>query len=218
MKNMKLFYIILFLLICTVFAGIYTIWFSYPIHQKIKNVPHTQFEDYILRKATMQDALALKKLYKKVAAIPGGLARTEHEITDTYIHKTLSNGVERGLALVVENQGALIGSMIKYRLEPKIFSHVLAEGSILVDPEYQGKGIGSKLISQFLQEIQNHCPDILRVEIIARESNPALKLYKKLGFREEGRFENRIQSVNGNLEADIPMVWMNPNFKFCCTN
>ncbi|MDP3788530.1 MAG: GNAT family N-acetyltransferase [Candidatus Chromulinivorax sp.] len=169
-------------------------------------------QNYTIRKATMDDEQALKKMYKKVAAIPGGLARTEYEITDAYIHKTLSAGVERGLALVVEKDNALIGSMIKYRLEPKIFSHVLADGSILIDPDYQGKGIGSKLISQFLQEIQNHHPDILRVEIIARESNQALKLYEKLGFKQEGRFEKRIQGIHGKLEADIPMVWMNQNF------
>ena len=90
----------------------------------------------------------------------------------------------------------------------------MTDGSILIDPDYQGQGIGSKLILAFLQEIQEKHPDILRVEIIARESNPALKLYEKMGFKKEGRFENRIQGVNGNLEADIPMAWINPNFKY----
>lgn len=208
---MKILYrAILGIVSCLIFLGI-----LYDYNAKgFKDKKHSALsQNYIIRKATMGDEQALKKLYKKVAAIPGGLARTEHEITDAYIHKTLSAGVERGLALVVENHDILIGSMIKYRLEPKIFSHVLADGSILIDPDYQGKGIGSKLISQFLQEIQDNHPDILRVEIIARESNPALKLYEKMGFKQEGRFEQRIQGIYGNLEADIPMVWMNQNFK-----
>jgi threonine/homoserine/homoserine lactone efflux protein/GNAT superfamily N-acetyltransferase len=193
------------------------IWYM-PIDKKLQQTQLVTTQDYIIRKATLDDEPALKNLYKKVAAIAGGLARTKDEITDAYIHKALSAGVERGLALVVENHDALLGSMIKYRLEPKIFSHILAEGSILVDPDYQGKGIGSKLISQFLQEVQDHHQDILRVEIIARESNPAIKLYEKFGFKQEGRFERRIQGVDGNLEADIPMAWINPkfdNFSLC---
>lgn len=168
---------------------------------------------YLLRKAQIQDKDKLKTLYKRVAAIPGGLARTENEITDEYIDKILSNGINHGIALVVEHNNALIGSMIKYRLEPEIFSHVLMEGSIIVDPAFHGKGIGSHMITTFLKEVEQEHPEILRVEIIARESNPAIKLYEKMRFKREGRFEGRIKGINGTLEADIPMVWINPQYK-----
>lgn len=206
---------------CILFFAIYlfmqVIQFSYVAkHQQSHQTQLSTIQDCVIRKATMNDEQALKKLYIKVAKIPGGLARTDNEITDAYIHKTLSSGINRGLALVVENHDLIIGSMIKYKLEPKVFSHVLTEGSILIDPDYQGKGIGSKLISQFLQEVQNHYPDILRVEIIARESNPALKLYERLGFKQEGRFEKRIQGIHGNFEADIPMAWINQKFNGSC--
>lgn len=170
---------------------------------------------YDIRKATMQDKENLKILYQRVASIVGGLARTEEEITEAYIDKSLSSGINNGLALVAEKEGELIGSIIKYKLEPKVFSHILTEGSILVDPDFQGKGIGSNLIVTFLNEIKHNRPDILRVEIIARESNPAIKLYEKLEFKKEGRFEGRIKGADGRLEADIPMVWINPRFGLC---
>jgi len=169
--------------------------------------------NYIIRKATMQDENNLSILYKKVASAPGGLARTEDEITENYVHKTLYNGVHNGLALVVEHEERIIGCMIKYHLEPKTFSHVLAEGSVLIDPGFQGKGIGGNLITTFLKEIETNHPNILRVEIIARESNPAIKLYERLQFKKEGRFEQRIKGINQKFEADIPMAWFNPNFK-----
>jgi putative acetyltransferase len=168
---------------------------------------------YIIRKAKIIDSDKLKCLYKKVAAIPGGLARSIEEITDEYINKVLISGINFGLALVVEYNDKLIGSIIKYKLQPKVFAHILSEGSIIVDPAFQGKGIGSKLILTFLSEIQKNHAETLRVEIIARESNPAIKLYEKLGFKKEGRFEKRIIGVNGVLEADIPMAWFNPNYK-----
>ena len=169
---------------------------------------------YDIRKATMHDKENLKILYHRVASILGGLARTKEEITEAYIDKSLFNGINNGLALVAEREGKLIGSIIKYKLEPKVFSHVLTEGSILVDPDFQGKGIGSNLIITFLNEIKQNHPDILRIEIMVRESNPARKLYEKLEFKQEGRFEGRIKGADGKLEADIPMVWINPRFGY----
>ena len=75
-------------------------------------------------------------------------------------------------------------------------------------------GIGKALFSTFLNEIKNLYPSILRVELITRESNKkGISLYKNLGFIEEGRFEKRILPETHILEADIPMVWFNPNFQ-----
>jgi ribosomal protein S18 acetylase RimI-like enzyme len=51
--------------------------------------------------------------------------------------------------------------------------------------------------------------DILRVELIARESNQrAIEFYRTLGFVEEGRFGNRIRNIDNSYEADIPMAWV----------
>src|SRR5437879_5493038 len=79
---------------------------------------------YAVRKATMADEIKLKTLYQRVAAIPGGLARTKDEITYDYIHKAVSNGVHRGLMLVAEYENKLIASMVKYHLDPCVFSAV----------------------------------------------------------------------------------------------
>jgi len=161
-----------------------------------------------IRKACRQDEIQLKKLYCAVAAIPGGLIRTLGEITDDYIHKTLFKGVEQGLALVVEANGLIIGSMIKYRPEPKAFSHVLTEGSILVHPDYQGRGIGSALIKAFLSEIEKNYPDIHRIELVARATNPAIKLYEKHGFVREGVLKDKVRNEKGILEDDILLAWV----------
>jgi ribosomal protein S18 acetylase RimI-like enzyme len=50
---------------------------------------------------------------------------------------------------------------------------------------------------------------ILRVELIARESNDkAIQFYKSMGFEIEGCFRNRIDGNLGCLENDIPMGWL----------
>ncbi len=180
--------------------------------EKQKKTEKTKIE-YIVRKGKTSDRDNLKALYIKVASIPGGLARTADEITDSYIDKTINAALEKGLMFVAEYNGALIGSVIKYKPEPKVFSHVMSEGSILVDPEFQGMGIGGSIFTALLNEVKDHRPDILRIEIVARESNPAIKLYERLGFVREGEFKKKIKGVSGKFESDIPMAWFNPNFK-----
>lgn len=163
---------------------------------------------FIIRKASMQDEIQLKQLYCAVAAISGGLIRTVDEITDDYINRTLLKGIQQGLALAVEVDGVIVGSMIKYRPEPKAFAHVLAEGSILVHPDYQGRGIGSSLIKAFLSEVQNNYPDIHRIELVARASNPAIRLYEKHGFVREGTLRNKVKNEKGVFEDDILLAWV----------
>lgn len=176
------------------------------------NILAQQPVPYVIRKAVFSDKDQLMALYKRTTAVPGRLARTPAEITDEYVTELLSLGINRGVMLVVESDGQLIGAMTKYRVEPRAFAHVLTSGNILVDTAFQGKGIGMQLITTFLREIELHHTDVLRVEILARESNPAIKLYKQLGFVEEGRFEKRVRAKDGGLEADIQLVWMNPQF------
>lgn len=168
--------------------------------------------NYVIRKGALGDRDNLKKLYQAIAKIEGGIARTFNEITDDYIDKIMTNALESGYLFVAEHEETIIGSIHTYALGPKVFKHVLGEITIVVHPEFQGKGIGKSLIATLLHEIQEHRPDILRVELIARESNiGAIKLYEKMGFVREGRFENRIQGAHG-LEADIPMAWLNQHF------
>ncbi len=70
------------------------------------------------------------------------------------------------------------------------------------------------LFKELLSLIENTELDILRVELIARESNKrAITFYESIGFVVEGRLENRIKNTDGTFEADIPMAWMNNNYK-----
>ena len=49
-------------------------------------------------------------------------------------------------------------------------------------PEFRGRGIGSRLLTAVLREAQS---DDIPVRIHVENFNPAMKLYKRLGFRRE---------------------------------
>jgi putative acetyltransferase len=190
-----------------------TLYAIYPKIAEDKQIKEKSKIEYIIRKGTLSDRDNLKNLYVKVATISGGLVRSAEEITDYYIDSTLNSALNDGIIFVAEHEGILIGSVLKCRSNIKILSHVFDEGSILVDPEYQGMGIGTKMYTTLLDEIKEHHQDILRVNLKVRISNPAIRLYERLGFKKEGEFKNLIRSATGEFESVIAMSWFNPNFK-----
>ncbi len=164
----------------------------------------------IIKSATQNDSAAILELYKAVSAIEGGLARAADEVSENYVAHFLSKSLESGFCLVAReaDNDPIIGEIHCYALGPRVFAHVLGELTIAVHPARQGLGIGKLLFTELLRRVEQERPDILRVELIARESNrKAIEFYQKLGFQIEGRFENRIRSVGGGYEADIPMAW-----------
>jgi len=168
-------------------------------------------ENFTIHAGRLEDHGAIAALYRAVAAVEGGLARTTAEITDEYVRHFLKKSIESGITLVARQTEVpeVVGEIHAYALGPRVFAHVLGELTIAVHPDAQGQGVGKALFKELLRQISEHRPDILRVELIARESNQkAIQFYQKLGFQIEGRFADRIRSVDGGYESDIPMAWL----------
>lgn len=169
-----------------------------------------------IRAAADNDLQKIQALYKKVACLSGGIARREREITLPYIRHFMKKSQADGFHVVVDhpqNPQQIIGEIHCYMLEPSAFSHVFGELTIAVDPDFHGQGIGKNLFSTLFSHIQQYRPDILRVELYTNEKNvKSLALYERMGFVREGRLVGKIRLHNGNIEADIPMAWFNPNY------
>ncbi|MBP6741859.1 MAG: GNAT family N-acetyltransferase [Deltaproteobacteria bacterium] len=164
---------------------------------------------YYTLKPTVQDLPGIVALYRAVAAKEGGLARTQAEITQDYVRQNFELSQQRGLSLIIKEEESIVGEIHAYRPVPQVFAHVLSDLTVAVHPSQQGKGVGRALFGAFLNEVREHHPQILRVELIARESNlRARALYQSLGFSEEGCLRGRIRSATGGFEADIPMAWL----------
>jgi ribosomal protein S18 acetylase RimI-like enzyme len=174
-------------------------------------------DQFIFRKSTIKDTGDIFRLYKSLSKSNSGLARDESEITKKYVEEFTLRALKTSTQFVVADvakENTIVGEIHCYKLEPRVFNHILTDLTIVISPEYQKKGLGKKLFETLLSNISNNRADILRVELTVRESNAnALKLYESLGFKAEGRFEKRIRSANNQLEADIPMAWFNPKFR-----
>jgi GNAT superfamily N-acetyltransferase len=110
----------------------------------------------IIRKATLNDIWSLYKLYKIVAQVNrGNLTQEKDEITVKYISKVLNKGLERGLVLVFDQKNQIIGYLKAFTSPFRCLAHVLTNATMMVHPEWQGKGYGSQLIDAYLSEIKS---------------------------------------------------------------
>ena len=80
--------------------------------------------------------------------------------------------------LIIEEDGRPIGRLYIHR-QP----HDIRIVDISLMPEYRGRGIGSKLLREILDEgAATKTPVTIHVE----DFNPAMRLYERLGFRRIG--------------------------------
>ncbi len=170
----------------------------------------------IIKQAQMDMAPALKDLHHKVSRLSGGIIRYDDEINDAYIHHFLEKSLKNGISLVAvdfETQ-KIVGEIHAYTLSLIAFRHMLSELTIIVDPDYQGQGIGKRLFTEFFNIVDADFSHIHRIELYVRNFNDkAIRFYEKLGFINEGPQKNKILTKDGVLETPLHMAWFNPKYR-----
>ena len=162
---------------------------------------------FIIRPAAPDDALAILALHRKVAALPGGLAREPGEVTADYVARAMAAAADGGVNLVAATtDGVLCGELHVERMKVGIFAHVLTDLTVAVDPDWQGKGVGSALFRALIETARTINPPVRRIELWTGAANlGAQRLYERLGFKIEGRMVGRGRHPDGSVEDDIVM-------------
>lgn len=160
--------------------------------------------DLVVRALTLADAAAVLAVMKRAS---GGLGRLPHEMDLAWIEGALEAALDGGVALGAWEDGRLAGVIKAPRMPSAQFAHVLWDLTVAVDPDFQGRGVAQRLFETLFEQAQRLTPPIERVELVVREGLAhAIRLYERLGFRAEGRFEGRFRLADGTTEADIPMA------------
>jgi len=157
-----------------------------------------------LRPLSLADAPALLVLMRRAE---GGLGRLPDEMDLPWVEEALTGALMGGLAIGAWDGSHLIGMIKASRMPSVQFQHVLWDLTVAVEPESQGRGIASRLFAELLANAATLAPRVERVELVVREGlTHAIRLYERLGFRREGRFERRFRLSSGAYEADVPMA------------
>jgi putative acetyltransferase len=162
---------------------------------------------FTIRPAVPEDAAGILALHRKVAAQPGGLARQPDEVTVDYVAHAMAVAADGGVNLVaVDSDGALCGELHVERMKIAIFAHVLTDLTVAVDPDWQGRGVGSALFRALIDTARTLTPPIRRIELWTGAANlGAQRLYQRLGFQIEGRMTGRGRLPGGVVDDDIVM-------------
>lgn len=160
-----------------------------------------------IRPSRLDDAESIWTLYRAVAAAPNGLARRVDEISLDYVHGFLIKALNGGVSLVaVDEAGAIRAEIHASRIGPAQFAHVLSDITVAVHPQAQGKGLARALFEAMFDAAKSLTPAVTRFELMVREGNThAIRLYERMGFKIEGRFEKRVRLDDGTLEDDVVM-------------
>ena len=156
------------------------------------------------RPLSLADAPAALVLMRRAE---GGLGRLPDEMDLAWMEEALAGALEGGVAIGAWDGSRLVGMIKASRMPSVQFQHVLWDLTVAVDPDFQGRGIGRKPVRGIVCDAATLTPKVERIELVVREGlTHAIRLYERLGFRLEGRFERRFRLSNGAYEADLPMA------------
>jgi putative acetyltransferase len=160
--------------------------------------------DHVFRPLSLADAPDLLILMRRAE---GGLGRLPEEMDLPWMAEALGGALAGGVAIGAWDDARLIGMIKASRMPSVQFQHVLWDLTVAVDPDAQGSGVGRKLFEQLIATAATLTPRVERIELVVREGlTHAIRLYDRIGFRQEGRFERRFRLSDGTYEADLPMA------------
>lgn len=165
-----------------------------------------------IRRARPDDAPLLAAAERAIAATPGRLASRPHELHDEAFRAKILDLEDpvRGVYLVAERDGRVVGHALLEALALAVTTHVF-KLTIAVHEGHQRQGVGKALMNELLGWARSspHCE---KVELQVRSSNePAMALYRSLGFVEEGRKTRRLKLAPGLYVDDVYMaLWVGP--------
>ena len=159
---------------------------------------------------TVEHAQSVLTLYAAAAAT-GTLGRDSDEYDLADVTESLTAASADGLCLGWFDNGMIVGAVRVARLRPRRFNHVCTGLTAAVQPSHQGRGIGRALFTELLERIDALDPPVSRVELMLQSGNPsAFRLYRSLGFEEEGRLRQRVREWDGTAVDDIVMARLRP--------
>ncbi|BDH46799.1 acetyltransferase [Salmonella enterica subsp. enterica serovar Choleraesuis] len=137
-----------------------------------------------IRRGTPDDAADYQRIYSQPQVYTNTL-QLPYPSLEFWRQKLADYDSEGKIPLVAEVDGVVVGDITLFTSPRPRIRHVVSFG-MAVDPHYGGQGIGSCLLSSAIDYAFNWL-NATRIELgVFSDNQPALKLYRKFGFEQEG--------------------------------
>lgn len=160
-----------------------------------------------IRHANPEDAAKIAAGEREAAQTPGLLNARPGEIPESAFAGKIASlqRSERGLYAVAEREGDIVGHVLLDPMRLAANAHVCTL-TIVVYPSRQGQGIGRQLLDYAIQWARRD-RHVEKIELMVRATNTrAIRLYRAVGFVEEGRIRKRVRQDDGRYIDDIAMA------------
>ena len=177
----------------------------------------------VLRMAVREDAHACANILKESA--DDGLVARSDEVDPVQVARQIESARAASNSLFVvavvpsgdgpfenahEGDDDVVIGLLLLEGAPLMRLHDVARLTMAVTPAHRHAGVGRALVVYALE-----CADasglIRKVELLVRANNqPAIALYKALGFVEEGRLRARLRLEDGTFLDDVCMARFKP--------
>jgi putative acetyltransferase len=159
-----------------------------------------------IRRARPADAVILAAAERELAKTPGRLTSRSHELKAANFRRAILELSSEGAYLVAVEHGRIVGHALLRRMEREANAHV-RRLTIMVHEGHQGRGIGTALLKRLMSWARK-APGVEKIELGVRTVNRgAVRLYKRLGFRVEGRLRKHLKLTDGSTIDDFAMGW-----------
>lgn len=163
-----------------------------------------------IRLAERRDASILARAEAETARSPGLLVQQPGEIPAKAFAQKIEALRKHGRYIVAEEGGNLVGHAFLDPMGLSANRHIFRL-NIVVHPGFQGRGIGTALMSDLLSWARTN-REVGKIELLVRATNTrAVSLYRRFGFLREGRLIGRVRLPNGKLLDDVAMAWFPGN-------
>lgn len=157
--------------------------------------------EVVIRPIRPEDAESAYVLRVLPSVIDGTLALPSTRITDT--RRRIESLGPDDHTFVAVLDGQVVG-MAGLHVKSGKLRHTGSLG-IMVHDQFQGRGIGRKLMEALLDIADNHL-GLARVELeVFPDNHRAIRLYESLGFEHEGRRRKAVWR-HGELQDDLIMA------------
>ncbi len=112
--------------------------------------------------------------------------------------------LQKSLFAFAEIDNRLVGQVAAFRYSKEKCKHIYCIVGVYVMPEFRGRGIGKKLLTNIINQIKTNT-EISKIELSATTSQTAaIKLYRSLGFTEIG-ISHRVLKYDQILYDEVLM-------------
>ncbi|MBA3661947.1 MAG: GNAT family N-acetyltransferase [Gammaproteobacteria bacterium] len=123
---------------------------------------------------------------------------------DVAFHPIFLDQSEAGKVFLYFHESEPIG-ICRIILSPEgAYQHLAKIASVAIDPKYQGKGHGKKILDELKQYIIDHHPEIARLELTFEMDNAVAmlgRIYDKAGFVRESYYNDWFRSSDDLYQA-----------------